>query len=409
MKLKSFTQLLLILSFGLFINTNLRAQAEAAEDTAAPKHPKIVVGLGVGMLNYYGDIGYKKASEPWRFKAGYQIDVQKNFNRNWGLDFYFMGGNVYGEENTIDRNLNFKSRLFTEALMLRYNFCPKDENKKALVTPFVGIGLGYLSYTTKSDLLDANGVRYNYWNDGSIRTLPQAESNTLTAVQMDRDYTYETEVGSGNSLFIPLQIGFKCQMTPNIFVRLQTTFNMTMTNQIDYVQVNQFTGNHSYDNYLFSAITLNYDFGAGPKGHNQARYKDVDYKGMETIDSDGDGVPDIDDICPETPKGVPVDKHGCPLDSDGDGILDYLDKEPNSPKDARVDADGVALPSDYGTDLITVNRIPEELRVFDINEDYIIDSTEISKAIDSFFDSNGGIKKEQIYKLIDYFFDQKDQ
>ena len=58
------------------------------------------------------------------------------------------------------------------------------------------------------------------------------------------------------------------------------------------------------------------------------------------MDSDGDGVTDDLDRCPDTPKGVTVDAQGCPLDSDGDGVPDYLDKCPNTPKGATVDARG---------------------------------------------------------------------
>jgi len=58
------------------------------------------------------------------------------------------------------------------------------------------------------------------------------------------------------------------------------------------------------------------------------------------VDSDGDGVTDDLDRCPDTPKGVTVDAKGCPLDSDGDGVPDYLDKCPNTPKGATVDARG---------------------------------------------------------------------
>jgi OOP family OmpA-OmpF porin len=58
------------------------------------------------------------------------------------------------------------------------------------------------------------------------------------------------------------------------------------------------------------------------------------------LDSDGDGVTDDLDRCPDTPKGVIVDAKGCPLDSDGDGVADYLDKCPNTPKGATVDARG---------------------------------------------------------------------
>ncbi len=65
-----------------------------------------------------------------------------------------------------------------------------------------------------------------------------------------------------------------------------------------------------------------------------------------TLDSDGDGVPDDLDKCPNTPPGVQVGRDGCPLDSDGDGVPDYLDKCPGTPKGAIVGPDGCALDSD---------------------------------------------------------------
>lgn len=63
-------------------------------------------------------------------------------------------------------------------------------------------------------------------------------------------------------------------------------------------------------------------------------------------DTDGDGVIDKADKCPGTPKGVKVDKVGCPLDSDGDGVPDYLDKCPGTPKGVKVDKVGCPLDSD---------------------------------------------------------------
>jgi OOP family OmpA-OmpF porin len=63
-------------------------------------------------------------------------------------------------------------------------------------------------------------------------------------------------------------------------------------------------------------------------------------------DSDGDGVYDSMDKCPNTPAGVKVDASGCPLDSDGDGVYDYQDKCPNTPKGVKVDASGCPLDSD---------------------------------------------------------------
>jgi len=58
------------------------------------------------------------------------------------------------------------------------------------------------------------------------------------------------------------------------------------------------------------------------------------------LDTDGDGVPDYKDKCPDTPKGQKVDENGCPLDTDGDGVLDYKDKCPDTPAGSKVDENG---------------------------------------------------------------------
>ncbi len=72
---------------------------------------------------------------------------------------------------------------------------------------------------------------------------------------------------------------------------------------------------------------------------------EVDAYGCE-LDSDGDGVKDGTDECPNTPTGVRVDSKGCPLDSDGDGVSDDSDECPNTPAGAKVDEKGCELDSD---------------------------------------------------------------
>jgi len=57
-------------------------------------------------------------------------------------------------------------------------------------------------------------------------------------------------------------------------------------------------------------------------------------------DSDGDGVTDDRDRCPNTPRGLPVDRNGCPLDSDGDGVTDDKDRCPDTPTGRLVDERG---------------------------------------------------------------------
>ena len=66
-------------------------------------------------------------------------------------------------------------------------------------------------------------------------------------------------------------------------------------------------------------------------------------------DADGDGISDSEDKCFNTPKGVLVDRNGCPIDSDGDGVPDGIDDCPGTPAAAigHVDIFGCPVDSDF--------------------------------------------------------------
>lgn len=55
----------------------------------------------------------------------------------------------------------------------------------------------------------------------------------------------------------------------------------------------------------------------------------IEFSFGKAKDTDGDGVPDRKDLCPDTPPGVAVDEDGCPFDRDGDGVYDYEDDCPD--------------------------------------------------------------------------------
>jgi outer membrane protein OmpA-like peptidoglycan-associated protein len=71
----------------------------------------------------------------------------------------------------------------------------------------------------------------------------------------------------------------------------------------------------------------------------------VDKKGCP-LDSDGDGIPDYTDLCPSTSPGIKVDDYGCPIDSDGDGVPDYQDLCPDTPYEVEVDKYGCPVDDD---------------------------------------------------------------
>jgi predicted outer membrane repeat protein len=73
----------------------------------------------------------------------------------------------------------------------------------------------------------------------------------------------------------------------------------------------------------------------------------VDADGCSTADDDGDGVLNDQDDCAGTPGCADVDADGCPSDSDGDGVEDGCDDCADTPSCAtNVDANGCAIDSD---------------------------------------------------------------
>ena len=87
-------------------------------------------------------------------------------------------------------------------------------------------------------------------------------------------------------------------------------------------------------------LAIGYAFGDASKPAPAAAPSTV---AKAPIDSDGDGVFDNVDACPNTPRGAKVDARGCELDTDRDGVVDSKDKCPDTPITAAVDANGCPI------------------------------------------------------------------
>ena len=82
-------------------------------------------------------------------------------------------------------------------------------------------------------------------------------------------------------------------------------------------------------------------------------YKDED--GCPDPDNDGDGVIDAQDQCPEEMEDIDgfQDEDGCPdPDNDGDGVLDADDNCPNTPPGVEVDAHGCPVIAEIRANMI---------------------------------------------------------
>jgi outer membrane protein OmpA-like peptidoglycan-associated protein len=107
------------------------------------------------------------------------------------------------------------------------------------------------------------------------------------------------------------------------------------------------------DNWNYISVGLNFNIGKksiaplwwmNPMDYTYSQLKTKSAKSPCDKDEDGDGISDCFDNCPNTPKSVNTDSHGCPFDTDGDGIPDFKDKQLITPTECQpTDADGVGV------------------------------------------------------------------
>jgi len=420
--------------------TLVNAQDEDAE--AKSKLP--TVGIGTGILAYHGDLSKNSdLTDYTKFRPGYHLNIEQRFLSFAGAGLNITYGKLAHAERSPTRNLNFESRIIQADLNIYFHF---DNgfvlSQRSSVAPYVGVGFGYLKFDPHTDLTGKNGVKYNYWSDGSIRDQVEADSTLFTSTKMVRDYSYETKLTDPannykrSTFSIPLTAGVKFRLSPAFDIRLNGTYFFTMTDYIDNLK------NEKNDRYFYTSFGIHYHIGGHYADDEDSRYEGVDFSALAITDTDGDGIIDADDNCQDTPKGVKVNHNGCPKDSDEDGLPDYQDKEPNSPKGSVVNKEGVKISDEElamlqlmhdslateRADVFKQNpslrslqeidakiaasgknplkKLPAQFEPADLNKDGIIQSLEITAAIDAFFEGDSEFTVERLHDLIDYFFEQ---
>lgn len=424
------------------------------ENNSGPKGPTdiLTVGVGAGFTSFIGDMATDgNVSRLSNIRKTFAFNLERRFGNIAGAQIDVLYGSLaYNERSkVIANNRNFQSQLIQVGANFVFHF---DDDliirKQSPFSPYISVGASYLKFDPYSDMYDKNNVKYNYWADGTIRNQPETGTDADTsATVIYRDYTYETQLKdsttnySRSTIVVPLTLGFKWKFTEYIQGRIYGSYNLTMTDWIDNISAN---GNN--DKYLYLGLSLNYVIKKQDE-ETKHMYDDVDFKAMKESDEDGDGILDIDDMCHHTPNGVEVDATGCPMDKDEDGVPDYLDKEPETKKGVAVDEEGRELTEELLAErkakqdsIVTqrhevfseeasvatlnkisneieqenannnstskVNNVPEDLREADLDGNGLISASEITKAIDGFFEGSNNFTVKRLHKLIDYFFEQ---
>jgi hypothetical protein len=326
--------------------------------TAQAMKPK--VSLGAGRLGFYGDLYSKNFQSPLTARWAFDLNFSQRLTRYLQLNFNVMFGKLGANEFSPIMHNNFISEIRAGGVNLMYdfgNFIPD----RYVIRPYFSFGISGFEFLSKTDLFDASGNKYYYWSDGSIKNMPEATPGSQFAVDIKRDYVYETDIRESNvSLFgrypersfaTVYGAGFVMKVTERVDFKFNFQMYITATDYIDgLTKANG--GNHHKDKFTYSSVALQYDLIAKPLKIKKRRKpvvdpNTVDWLAIDASDYDKDGVNDMADDCQGTPKDVKVNSKGCPEDSDGDGFEDYRDDEVSSPKGAIVDTKGVGVNDEY--------------------------------------------------------------
>lgn len=419
---------------------------------------KPVLGFGIGVLNYLGDVKNNYYS-PTIGTIGYKVNLSTYIDnkRNFRAEFFFQGGKLNGNERSFTdplKNFNFQTDIYNFGIDINYDFDHFYKRKDRRIHPFISVGIGTLLFNSRTDSIAQifdpvagtyNNVRYHYWTDGTIRDIPQSMDDGTMDHLMSRDFDYETPLrksdwGLGQytqyGFMIPLDFGIDMQLSNRLMIRLGHSFTYTLTDAVDHVSYKNTTGRigkKGNDMYNFTYVTFHLDLFSSAKMLKINRlFLDQEFDPMLMGDEDNDGWPDAMDECPATPLGVATDSAGCPLDSDDDGIYDHLDKEQFSRPGAYVNNEGIEITEEeliallnhsmavgrneidlylrrseaYGGRRGTGVTIPDKFKLIDTDKDNYISFDEMLKEIDRYFDFQSGLTANDIYELNSFFFSQ---
>ena len=240
--------------------------------------------------------------EPYRMGLTGSAFFKHGFTKSLVVDLSIGYATTYDDKNAKkDANLKFMKKDLAESkltnipigLTVQYYFMPEKK-----INPYLLAGIGV-------DMWKIKPVTAN-WSDTSVT-----------------DLGIKGGLGINFWLSENISLDILGKITYDVANLSKPSVPVGQTDKGDWSKSKQ----RPFIGYIEPSIGLTYQFG-------------------KLVDTDGDGIPDKIDQCPDTPLGAMIDKLGCPLDSDGDGVYDGLDKCPGTPKGAVVDITGCPLDTD---------------------------------------------------------------
>jgi len=298
----------------------LMANVVHAQDTetVTPPSNKLntwSIGVNAGALSPISPLGGKNDFSNWETNLGYGLYIKKQITPYFSLKLDGVRGKLSGNNDepfdngiainggntAFETDLNYAASLSAVVNMFNIDMFKKEN----MLQLYASAGAGLAGYKTKI----TNAGRTSQYTENNI-----------------------------SELVVPVGLGAKFKLADKVNLDLGWTVSFVDGDNLDgtYRSNNNDKYNYAYAGLEYSLgngekqlawhnpVALTYDEALAAKETANALKGDLDAQKAENArlradmdniltDSDGDGVADKLDKCPNTPKGVVVDGSGCPL------------------------------------------------------------------------------------------------
>ena len=299
------------------------------------------IGIGAGVLTPFTILGSNRKQDFTQpnGELGYSAYIKKQITPAFGLQADYLGGKLSGTNGQpladgtpylsgFDTRLHYSVSLSANVTVGNISW----NNNKSAIQPYLTFGGGEMNYTPVRHYADGTTADFKLDNSGTI-----------------------------NEVFVPVGVGFKFDIARNVNIDLGYQVNFVYADNVD-----GYNRGSSNDKFSYAHLGLEFTLGSSSKHqlatHNPVSSMRTEYM-MEnqntrntlqaeinaerarnaklrsdldqtnanlakfTVDTDGDGVPDFYDKCPNTPAGIKVDGSGCPLPVNKPDVKVYITQQ----------------------------------------------------------------------------------
>lgn len=312
------------------------------------------LGVNAGVLAPVVAIGGTNDFSKWSPSLGYGLSLRKQLGHAFGLQLGYQGGQLTYDNDGATINLGSGPR--TDGI-----------TQIAAAIDLTGIA----NVATVDFLKRENAVNFTVKTGFGLAAYHWKEINP-NSTPAKGSYGPNRDRNNIRNMYIPVGMGVKFKISDRVNFDLGYTMNFMDADDLDGTKGK----GYSRDKWSYTSAGIEFSLGSAAKPNldwvnpvalmydelkdptlrNEVEALKGRVSALEAADllkdSDGDGVADKLDKCPNTEAGIKVDGSGCPLDVDGDGIPDSKDACPTVYGIARLNgcpefAGGAAVPIQF--------------------------------------------------------------